>query len=674
MATFIPEWARIPTSWLPVKRVLDALDDAYVVRRPLRPDVCAADFFVQHRTQGWLAVAVESAPFAVLDAGRLFDSPERHTFEQRLAALPRVGSAASPSTTPPPSLVVLPACLEDEARRLGARDAPVERPQLVSKSQWLEQGTALVQQLMKPVPPSTEEWLLGTHFPEAELPLEPPTRIEFHRDNRARLGRAFFDVDQEWATKLDLDLFGDSQIVASEIAVRLVNGVAGSGKTLIALRRAFLLTERFPTASVLLLIHNTPIVADLLARLCRAGTRRPPNLKVLTFSAWASRQWREVFGVRPQMPKTPEEIFDVIRHLRTRWPELTQPDQQLFDELDFINDTLIHDEDEYQDASRTGRGFALRPRDRSAVWSLHRVVTEHLRRGRLRMWSALPADMCLAGDAAGTRLRKYHHILVDEAQFFAPSGFELIKRSLRRGGQVFLCADPNQGFLKTRLSWKRAGLDVVGRTKKLRRPYRTTRALLEAANGALASLGRSDDEDFLVPDFGAMRDGLPPRLVYAASPQDATDRLVNELIAMTHEHHVHVGAALVIYGQRLHGKWALHERLTRTFGATNVWWFNKHTQKKKPPAGYGRDYLRMAYVDSATGLEAPFVFLIGAENLFGEGDGGGANAETRASEREERVRKRYMAMTRASQRLVLIASRRLPAALERLFEVERVPV
>lgn len=673
MATFIPEWTRIPTSWLPVKRVLDALDDAHVVRRPLRTDTCAVDFFVQHRIHGWLAIAIESAQFGELDTGRLFDSPKRHTFEQRLAALSRVVSVASSSETPLPSLVVLPACLEDEAQRLGASGEWQDHPLLVSKPKWLEQGAALLQQLMKPVSRSSEEWLLDTYFPEAALPVDPPARIEFHRDNHARLGRIFFDFDQEWATKLDLDFLGDSQNVAHDIGVRLVNGVAGSGKTLIAVRRALLLTERFPTASVLLLIHNTPIVADLIARLCRSGTTLPSTLEVLTFSAWAHRQWERVFGARPRMPTRSREILGVIHHLRRRWPELTQPDQQLVDELDFINDTLIRDEGEYQDASRTGRGFALRVRDRSAVWSLHQAVREHLRSGCLRMWSAIPADLCLIGDAAATRLRQYHHILVDEAQFFAPSGFELIKRSLRPGGQLFLCADPNQGFLTRRLSWKRAGLDVVGRTKKLRRPYRTTRALLEAANGALATLGHSDDEDFLVPDFAEMRDGLPPRLVYAASPQDATDRLVNELRAMTKDHRVSLGAALVMYGQRLHGKQALHERLTRTFGATNVWWFNQDKQRRKPPAGYGRDYLRMAYVDSATGLEAPFVFLIGAENLFGEVEGDSEYIETRTSEPEECVRKRYMAMTRASQRLVLIASRRLPAALERLFEVERGP-
>ena len=42
------------------------------------------------------------------------------------------------------------------------------------------------------------------------------------------------------------------------------------------------------------------------------------------------------------------------------------------------------------------------------------------------MWSALPRELCLGDPVA---LQKYEHILIDEAQFFAPSWFELVKLS-----------------------------------------------------------------------------------------------------------------------------------------------------------------------------------------------------------------------------------------------------
>jgi hypothetical protein len=46
------------------------------------------------------------------------------------------------------------------------------------------------------------------------------------------------------------------------------------------------------------------------------------------------------------------------------------------------------------------------------------------------------------------------------------------------------------------------------------------------------------------------------------------------------------------------------------------WWLNK--DKKLPPLGYGRDYLRLANLETATGLDAPVVFLLGVDSLLAE--------------------------------------------------------
>ena len=66
----------------------------------------------------------------------------------------------------------------------------------------------------------------------------------------------------------------------------------------------------------------------------------------------------------------------------------------------------------------------------------------------------------------------------DEAQFFAPVWLELLRRALKRGGHFFLCADPTQGFLRRRLSWSDMGLEMRNRSRRLERPYRSTRAIL----------------------------------------------------------------------------------------------------------------------------------------------------------------------------------------------------
>ena len=77
----------------------------------------------------------------------------------------------------------------------------------------------------------------------------------------------------------------------------------------------------------------------------------------------------------------------------------------------------------------------------------------------------------------------------------------------------------------------------------------------------------------------------------------------------------------------------------------------------------------MANVDTATGLEAAHVFLLGVEHLFLDALIPGITDDEYAASYEARARKLYMAMTRAGQRLVVISSQRLPKAMEQLFEV-----
>ena len=664
MATFIPEWVKVSGRDVHVKRVLNALDDSYVVRRALRGGSGATDFFVQHKNKGWLAVSVEIARFAEIDPAQLFASDGQVQFEQRLAELRALGAVPNISDIAMESLVLLWNCSDDEVAALTKAFFARHGIRMVSKTRFVELGAKLIGRGLAPISSALEQALFRDYFPEAEIPAACTMRRTFHRDNGAKLELAFLDVQQEWASKLDLEMPPDEASVVGDFSVRLINGVAGSGKTLIAVNRARLLAELFPTQRLLLLIHNTPIVADLNERLHRAHGGLPANLEICTFFSWANQQWHTVFNTHPKMLDA-RRVQDVIKRLRAPWPELTFTDAQILDEMDFINQSLIVDEASYLKANRAGRGYALRPSERAALWALQQAVSAMLTKSRQMMWSALPRALCVA-HSEHPSLHKFHHILVDEAQFFAPSWLQLVKLSLLSHGQLFLCADPNQGFMKSRLSWKSAGIDVVGRTKKLRKSYRTTRAILEAATGVLTAIGRVDRDDYLEPEYDGMDRGTQPTLLYVDSPQDAIERLTNELAAMYDTQNMPFGATLVVYGDNV-PKRPLYERLNNYFD-DHVWWFNENTQKKLPPHGYGRDYLRMANVDTATGLEGAIVFLLGVEHLFVDPLMPGISEDEQDSNTEARARKLYMAMTRAGQRLVLIASQRLPVALEGLFD------
>lgn len=665
MATFIPE--RVGPAGarsIHLKRALNALDDACVVRSPVKREGWAPDFFVQHPQSGWLAIAVSDAPFSALAVDQLFGSDERAAFDNLVTGFANFPDVPDAGNEPVEKLIVMWACRPEEVRMFAGQYLTRFGIRLWSRDDFSGIGARL-ERLLSPICAENEQSLMARYFPEVEVHASCTTRRHFFRDNSARLHRFFLDPQQEWAAKLDLTPPQEQAEVTKDLSVRLVNGVAGSGKTLIAISRAMLLAEMYPEQQVLVLIHNTPVVADIKAKLLRLHGRLPGNLEISTFSAWAHRQWRGLYQAYLKMPKSPRQVEDLIAHFRGRWPALKQTTAQLREEFDFINESLTTDADYYSAVSRVGRGFALRTGERALVWELFQVITSSLRESGQRLWSAVPFEICLAKDHR--RLEKYDHVLIDEAQFFAPSWFQTVRLAMRQGSSLFLCADPNQGFMKNRLSWKSVGIDVSGRTKKLRRSYRTTRAIMAAASSVLARHAGGDPDDFLVPDLSGMALGSKPVVIYTDSPQDSVDRLLNELSTIVDTDATALGDSLVICGEQVHKK-PLYEGLCKCFGADNVWWLNKDEHKKEPPKGYQKDYLRLANLDTATGLEAGIVFLVGLENLLYDDEAFGRRINEESAAGEEKARKLYMAMTRAGKHLILLSSQKLAASLEGVFD------
>lgn len=667
MSLFIPEWTRVASALSKARQAFSALDDEHIVRKPLKP--CpAATFFVHHKAKGWLAVVLFEKQFDVIDPTQMFDGEERHLWNScvRSAGVVEWSEHGLQHKGRLPVLAVLWACSTDQVRLLAKGMDRQTAFMMVSREQYLHLGPQLFNGLMEPIDQVMQQALMASYFPEAEIQVQCAARRPQPRDHNARLTKIFLDHHQEWASKWDLELPNEQSGVATDQSVRLVNGVAGSGKTLIAVNRALMLSRMNKDDKVLLIIFNTPIVADLNARIDKAFGGKPENLQVETFFSWVAKQWWSKHREWPNAAERAEVLKRVENNQLSRHSVLKQKMDYLLDELDYINESMLADLPSYKAASRTGRGIALREKEREIIWEIFEATTGALAQQGKRLWSALPSQLCLATDKSGAGLQKYQHILVDEAQFFAPSWFELVKRSRTSTGHLFLCADPNQGFMKSRLSWRQVGLDVTGRrTKRLNKSYRTTKAILRSAQGVLEAFQISTSEDHVQPDYSEMTEGTKPIVVPNDSVRDAQQRLINELAAAASQG-ISLDSILVIFGDGI-DRFSLYSSLERRFGYETVWWFNDKHQKKKPPGQLHNEHLRMTSIDTATGLEGALVFLIGVDGLFSDTPLPGEGDEEFEQRKETNARKLYMAMTRAGHELVLMSSQKLPQAMQDLF-------
>jgi hypothetical protein len=104
----------------------------------------------------------------------------------------------------------------------------------------LQSDTSPVLDKYLPSAPLDSIWLekLRQRFtPEVVVPAEMTVRPTIERRMAAGLTDYLLDYDQEAAVKTDLELPADDQPLPGDLRLNIINGVAGSGKTLILLYR-----------------------------------------------------------------------------------------------------------------------------------------------------------------------------------------------------------------------------------------------------------------------------------------------------------------------------------------------------------------------------------------------------------------------------------------------------
>ena len=319
---------------------------------------------------------------------------------------------------------------------------------------------------------------------------------------------------------------------------------------------------------------------------------------------------------------------------------------------------------DYLHAERKGRGFRLGQEHRLMMWEAMTEYQNRLKTCNGMDWGDVPRRMWHFTKDGKVKLPTYDFVMIDEAQFFAPIWFDIIRRVVKpRSGSIFIVADPTQGFLGRGSSWKSLGFDARGRTQHIRRSYRTTHEILNFATLLYRKRipKRDLDEDVIEPDLMNMPHGVLPILVPARSGQDEIGIVTAEVEALNQQGFPLRNVLI------LHTDWegvdALITSLNRHLGE------GKAVDPKDVQPG---DFVRVTTLNAGTGLESPIVFLMGLNQLFER------EQSLRLAEEEveqlilENTKKVYMAATRAGQRLVITYVGKIPETLNDLLGGQQV--
>ncbi|WP_425307412.1 3'-5' exonuclease [Ammonicoccus fulvus] len=326
---------------------------------------------------------------------------------------------------------------------------------------------------------------------------------------------------------------------------RLAGG-AGTGKTVVLVHRARRLWRADESRRVLLTTFTTNLAEGIAEQLALLDSGVPitdqpgqSGVCVVGIDALAARVLKQAgAGIA-------EDVEAVLGHARAEVARRTS-NQAWQDAIDSAGTDLqadlrraeffaseyaavilpnrITDERGYLRVRRPGRGVRLAKAARQAVW---RVVQAY--RTASRVDGAI--DFTEAALIAATHLQRtgalFDHVLVDEAQDLGPAHLLFVRALAAEGpNDVFLAEDAHQRIYGARIVLSHYGLQVRGRSSRLKLNYRTTAQNLRLAQQILEGGDWVDGDEGTEDHSGyrSARQGPEPTLAESESLTVELDR------------------------------------------------------------------------------------------------------------------------------------------------------
>jgi|HubBroStandDraft_4_1064222.scaffolds.fasta_scaffold04715_3 superfamily I DNA/RNA helicase len=434
-----------------------------------------------------------------------------------------------------------------------------------------------------------------------------------------------------------------------------LRGISGSGKTVVALHRARRLAKDAlgKGEKILFTTFDKGLAAaagHLLDTLC--GPERAA-IEVTHLHRWCL-DYLSFRGLG-----SPKYSPDTSRRLRqdtlTNLPSAHQnalksvSQEYIWGEIDFVMGRFLHGEtDDYLTTDRSGRGRALSLEQRRAILDVYsRYHQELLKRSLVdpAEFVRMAYRLRLKGEQTES---DYAAVIVDEVQDISEIALRLLHSLVGdREDGLLLVGDATQRIFTRGYSLKGLGIDIAGRGLVLRKNYRNTKQILEAAfpliekewkeDIAQAEIAISD----LRPEF-SVREGCRPIIVRCADEDSEARFLAAEIAALLKYKHYSPGDICVLARNRHYRALAV---ASLKGAGVPVYLFRDPEAGEVSP---DQNAVRVSSLHGAKGHEFGTVFVIGAvEGVIPLG------SELDAQNLSSEAAVLYVGMTRARDLLYL---------------------
>ena len=273
-----------------------------------------------------------------------------------------------------------------------------------------------------------------------------------------------------------------------------VTGGAGTGKTVVAMHRARHLAKTVcegPEERVLFTTFTSNLAQNVAQNLANLCGEEKDRIEVVHLHSWAVRFMKtqaidfevasaeELDQCWEQAVLAAEELDFDLAFLRQEWDQVVQANG-------------IETAADYLKVSRVGRGRTLSRPERGRVWRVFEGFVQALKDRGKREWLNVIQETRRHLERTKPAL-PYRAVVVDEAQDFHPEEWRLIRAIVpTSSNDLFLVGDAHQRIYGQKVVLRNCGINIQGRSSRLRVNYRTTEQIRAWATAMLEGVEIDD--------------------------------------------------------------------------------------------------------------------------------------------------------------------------------------
>ncbi len=310
-----------------------------------------------------------------------------------------------------------------------------------------------------------------------------------------------------------------------------INGAAGTGKTVALMHRAVWLANQLEADEKILVTTFTTNLSVTIKALIEQMTPSLHNRIEVTNLHQLARTICQRSGWRGKIAEDNDRQiiwYDLSQKESTAEAGFTLP--ELIDEYDQVIDRMgIDTEEGYLTVIRSGRKRLVR-KQRKQLWKIFSEFQRELAKRNLLTFEGVVHQARLAVEQG--KFHKYRYVLVDELQDFGLESLRLIAAvspiEEELTNPLCVVGDGHQRLYgNVPIALSRAGINVRGRSRRLKINYRTSEQIRLLAHGILNNVEVDDLDGGTVETIGdrSVFRGPEPQIVNCSSQEEAAEAI-----------------------------------------------------------------------------------------------------------------------------------------------------